>query len=241
MGAGPGGAAHVLVIDRDRDIADLVVAVLSDEGYAVSSLYSTDPRLVSAAVARSEPDCVLLDAGGGGVGYGSSWERAAWMSTRERRVPVIMFTADVRAAAEGRAEETERSRDAQFAAVVAKPFSIDVLLDAVERALARPIAVDRAAASDEGRTEDLVRRLRALGARDIELSKRREWVTFRTADEELFQLYWWQGRGAYLVARYVPSGTMEQVGAFHDLESALACAAELLHGDVVHTEEAARH
>jgi hypothetical protein len=36
------------------------------------------------------------------------------------------------------------------------------------------------------------------------------------------QLYWWQGDGVYYVVRYAESGgRLDQVGRFHDLDTAI--------------------
>ena len=64
--------AHVLVIDPDQDIVNIVYAVPSDAGYLVSVLASVDPEAIRAAVGQLEPDCVLLD-GGSPAGCGTSW------------------------------------------------------------------------------------------------------------------------------------------------------------------------
>src|SRR5438067_1250718 len=79
----------VLVVDPDRDIAELVQAILTDEGYEVSCLYGYRGDRLRAAVGRLEPDCVLLD-GSGADGYGDSWEEARRLGRRARPVPVVM-------------------------------------------------------------------------------------------------------------------------------------------------------
>jgi DNA-binding response OmpR family regulator len=54
----------VLIVDDDRDIAELVEAVLTDASYTVSLLHQLEPEMVVAAVGRLEPDCLLLDSSG---------------------------------------------------------------------------------------------------------------------------------------------------------------------------------
>jgi CheY-like chemotaxis protein len=58
----------VVVIDDDRDIAEVVQTILLDEGLTVSCLYLQDAGDVRAAIERIEPDCVLLDGGARGRG-----------------------------------------------------------------------------------------------------------------------------------------------------------------------------
>ena len=125
---------RVLVVDNDRDIADVVSAILSDAGYCVEVLNAVDSELLHARVAEFAPDCVLLDGQGPGV-YGESWSDAAWLRGAAPQVATIMFTADQPAADEARTQSTSRSRSAQFKAVLTKPFDIDDLIDAVSQAI----------------------------------------------------------------------------------------------------------
>ena len=55
---------RVLIIEDDAAIADLVRAVLTDQGYQVSILSDIRPEALPVAVGRLEPDCILLDSHG---------------------------------------------------------------------------------------------------------------------------------------------------------------------------------
>ena len=212
---------HVLVIDADQDIADIVYVVLSDAGYLVSVLASVDPDAIRTAVGQLEPDCVLLD-GASPAGYGTSWTEAAWLSRRDRPIPVIMFTVDLPARREAREATSARSQAAGFHAVLNKPFDLDELLEVVASAVGRSVRFDPSPAAEAGRTERLRASLEAAGAQEIHLSTRREWANFKTADGTLVQLYWWQRDGVYCVIRHAPSGgRLDQVGRFHDLNAAI--------------------
>ena len=219
-------AAKVLIVDGDRDISDLVRAILTDEGYEVACLYEYPGDAVAAAVGRLEPDCVILDSEAGrGTDYGSSWRTAAVMHDRARSVPVIMFTAHVAASDEAEAGESERAQAASFAAVISKPFDIEELVAAVAKATGSVERFDPSPGADRERTRRLVKRLEEVGAADVRSSTRREWVTFRVPDESLFQAYWWQTGGCYLVGAYLGDGRqMENIGLFYDVEGAVACA-----------------
>ena len=219
-------AAKVLIVDGDRDVSDLVRAVLTDEGYEVACLYEYPGDAVVAAVGRLEPDCVILDSEAGPrPDYGSSWETAAALHARGREVPVIMFTAHVAATDEAEAGETERARKAAFAAIIRKPFDIDELVAAVATATDTVPRFDDSPGADRERTRQLVKSLERVGCNDIRSSSRREWVTFRVPDESLFQVYWWQTGGCYLVGAYLGDGRqMENIGLFYDVEGAVACA-----------------
>ena len=124
----------VLVIEDDRDIGTLVESILTDEGFVVSLFGGGGLDAIRAAVARVEPDCILLD-GESPLGYGASWAEAAWIATRDRAVPVIMFTGHAAAIREAEDNTSVRSRGAGFAAVVQKPFDLDHLIATVAQAV----------------------------------------------------------------------------------------------------------
>jgi DNA-binding NtrC family response regulator len=132
-----GDGERILLVDNDRDIAEVVEAILIDEGFQVRVLSEVNSALLRRMVEDFAPDCVLLDGQGPGV-YGESWLNAAWLSERDPAVPTIMFTADQPAADEARDRQTSRSQAAQFTGVLIKPFDIDNLIDMVSRAIKQP-------------------------------------------------------------------------------------------------------
>lgn len=225
MGQHAGAAPYrVLVIDDDGDVADVVAAILTDDGYSVSTLVEISHDSLFATVGKLEPDCILLD-GSSQVEYGSSWADAAHLADRERPVPTIMFSAHSLDVHEAQEAESERARDAEFAEILEKPFHIDELLAAVATACDRSEPFNHSAAGDRERTAALADRLRELGATDIRTSDQREWATFRPKDLDVVrQLYWWQRMGVYLVGSYDPEGALTRIGQFFDLEAALAAA-----------------
>jgi CheY-like chemotaxis protein len=188
----------------------------------VSCLYEVRDDSLRRVVAQIEADCVLLD-GVPGSEYGS-WESAAWMDHRGRAIPVVMFTAHRMAVAEAEEGISERAKQAGFAAVVGKPFSLDELLEAVATAVGKSQPFDRGPQAEAARTRALVDALHAAGALEIAPSERRECATFRNADGVLHQVYWWQGRGVYQLGRYGQDGTMSMVGQFTDLHAAIGMA-----------------
>jgi CheY-like chemotaxis protein len=217
------------VIDNDLDIAEVARAVLTDEGYQVSVLADLTADAIAAAVGRLEPDVVLLDGESHSGRYGSSWEQAAALSKRTRRVPVVMFSAHGIDVDEARLGTSARSRAADFAGIVPKPFDVDTLLDVVAQAAGASVPFDRSVAADVARSDSLARDLEARGAREVRTSARREWVTFRTPSGVLMQVYWWQTGGAYLVGRYDEDGRrIVNVASSHDRDAALEiCAAAM--------------
>lgn len=225
MGEHAGAAPYrVLIVDDDADVADVVQAILSDDGYSVSILVDTAHESILSAVGQQEPDCILLD-GSPGSAYGSSWAEATYLAARQRSVPTIMFSAHERAVQEARERQTDRALSAHFAAVILKPFTLDALLAAVATACGTSEPFNRSATGDRTRTIALARHLRQLGATDIRTSDRREWATFRPKGvDAIRQLYWWQRMGVYLVGSYGEEGTLKPIGQFFELEAALAAA-----------------
>lgn len=215
--------ARILCVDDDRDIAEILLAILSDEGYEVSFLYDTSNDALPRAVGRLEPDVVLLDSSSS-IEYGEGWQLAASLGDRRRPIPVVMFTAHARDAAEARAGTSQRSRDARFAAIVPKPFDLDELLAAVELAAGRSTPFDRGPRAEQQRTKELVEALNRHGATDVKPSALREWALFKDRAGDLVQLYWWQLRGAYQVGRYSEDGDLEMIGQFFERDLAIELA-----------------
>src|SRR5712692_10300646 len=190
----------VLVVDDDQAIAELVQALLTAAGYDVSCVPQVEREPILAAVARLEPDCVLLDSSAG-VEYGAYWEVAAELAKRGHAIPVVMFTAHTLASREANAGASIRSQAAEFSGVVAKPFDIDVLRVAVAKAVSKSTPLDQAA-TDLARTRGLAEELQQAGAANIAASTQREWITARVPSGALVQLYWWADEGVYYVGRY---------------------------------------
>jgi CheY-like chemotaxis protein len=217
---------RVLLVDNDADITELVSAILSDEGYEVVGQHDTDHEAIAAAVGKLEPDCILLD-GAEGPAFGNSWTEAAYLSRRARAVPSVMFTAHAHAVAEARERTTERAVAADFAAIVPKPFTLDELLDAVASATGKSQRFDRSESAERRRTQVLVAELEAAGATDIRTSERREWATFVSPlDDRIYQLYWWQLKGLYIVGRYDADARLEIIGQQYERSAAIAAAME---------------
>lgn len=136
---------RVLCVDDDHSIGETVQAILEEEGYDVTCLFEITDVALRRAIGDLDPDCVLLDSSSRSD-YGASWDAAAWIHHLERTVPVVMFSAHLADSREAVANLTDRAREAGFAAVILKPFSLDQLVDAVSIAVARsrtagPVAV----------------------------------------------------------------------------------------------------
>jgi CheY-like chemotaxis protein len=117
----------VLVLEDYASIGGLIAALLRQEGYRVVRAWDTQEALRSAT--GRKPDLVVLD-------LNLPWEGAlaALHQLRgheaTRRSPVVVITATAPLIREDEA--------AMVSDVVAKPFDIDVMLNAVRRALGEP-------------------------------------------------------------------------------------------------------
>lgn len=122
---------HVLVLDDEREIADLLREILEDEGYRVSTAYAV-PRMERVKALR--PDLIVSD-----LVFGRREEAGRFLVDWQRdpdlpRVPVLLCTASASPLRTLDADLKER----RFA-VVAKPFDIDGLLGEVARCLRGPL------------------------------------------------------------------------------------------------------
>lgn len=231
MMAEQGGAAspsdnklRILIADDDPAIGELVTAILTDEGYDVTVVTTTDHDTIATAVGKIEPDCVLLDSTDG-PGFGGSWSEAAYLADRERPIPTVMFTGHSDAVLEAREGTSERAQRARFAAVLSKPFILDELLDTVAMAAGRSTPFDRSEAGERTRSEELEAELTGRGATDVRTSNRREWATFTSpSDDRIYQLYWWQKLGRYIVGRYDDEARLEIIGQFYERVAAIDAA-----------------
>jgi len=119
---------RILVVEDDRDIADLVGRYLQKAGFSVEILSSGRDAL--AALADRPPDLLVLDLMLPGID-GLEVCRAARSHAQTADIPIIMVTA--------RAEESERIAGLELGAddYIAKPFSPNELVARVRALLRR--------------------------------------------------------------------------------------------------------
>lgn len=216
------GSKHVFVVDDDQDIADLLHEILIDDGFAVTVLYDPSVDAVRVAVDKIEPACVVLD-GAEGASYGSSWEIAEWLASRPRPIPTIMITGHGAEQEEAMLGQSGRAQAARFAGMIPKPFNIDAVADAVRRAAG--VSPEPAEANDRARASELYERLRAAGARDLQVSRSgRQWATFRIGRSDmLMKVYRWRLADMYFVGRYSADGRqLRPLARFSDLDALIA-------------------
>jgi two-component system, OmpR family, response regulator len=130
---------HLLVVDDDAEIRQLLAAYLHENGYRVTAV--ADGRGMRTVLAAGQPDLVILDVmlpGEDGVSL------CRWVRARSE-VPVIMLTA--------RGDETDRVVGLEVGAddYVPKPFSPRELLARVKSVLRRSRALPPNLRPREGR------------------------------------------------------------------------------------------
>ncbi|MBI2975627.1 MAG: response regulator [Chloroflexi bacterium] len=120
---------HIVCIEDDAGIIDLVKVILTRKGYRVSGAVGGREGL--ELIEREKPDVVLLDLMMPDM---DGWEVFHQMRAREstRHIPVIVVTA--------KAQSIDKVLGLQIAKVddyLTKPFSPQELVDSIERILSR--------------------------------------------------------------------------------------------------------
>jgi len=144
----------IFVVDDDEAVRDSLTVLLGAHGYTVQGFESADAFLQGLQPGRR--GCALVDVHMPGM---SGLELQARLRERGLALPVIMIT--------GFAEVPIAVRAMKAGAVdfIEKPFEDDVIMAAVERAL----AIDRARQQDGNVAADQLARIDRLTAREREV------------------------------------------------------------------------
>ena len=113
-------AHHILIVDDDRAIREVLAMVLKDEGFDVDTAANGPDALEQ--IGRQRPVLVLLDLQMPGM---AGWEVLEHLREARVDVPVLFMSAGYRAKA---AAEQYRADG-----YLAKPFELDELLAVVKR------------------------------------------------------------------------------------------------------------
>ena len=113
----------ILVVEDERVIAEILSAVLEDEGYRVVVAYNGTQGLDRLAEGR--PDLVLCDVMMPGLD-GRDLARAMWSDSEYRTIPIILMSA---------AHIPASKHDFPYTDFLRKPFDMDQLLETVAKAL----------------------------------------------------------------------------------------------------------
>ena len=117
-------AQHILVVDDDPGIRDVVTMVLRDEGFPVAT--ATNGRQALASITAARPELVLLDLN---MPVMTGWEVLSQLQAALAGIPVVVMTA-----AQGGQAEAQRCHADGY---LGKPFDLEDLLTVVERCLRR--------------------------------------------------------------------------------------------------------
>jgi signal transduction histidine kinase len=118
----PSGKPCILLVEDEPSVSKVVGKLLDEAGYDHVSI--ADHSEIAAAIIRWKPRCIILDSEPGSAGHARSWADAAAIRRAHPELPVLMFTADPASMAEARAKTSTRSKAADYAGVLDKPFLI---------------------------------------------------------------------------------------------------------------------
>lgn len=132
------GAPHILVVDDNREIRDLLTRLLTKDGLRVST--APDGRAMRKVLGESRIDLIVLDL----MLPGEDGLTLCRQLRAESAIPVIMLTA--------KGEEIDRVVGLEMGAddYVAKPFSSRELLARIKAVLRRAQSLPADARSSEG-------------------------------------------------------------------------------------------
>jgi DNA-binding response OmpR family regulator len=155
------GGSTLLLVEDDRTLAELLVELLTDEGYAVS-VARDGQQGMHLALVRSW-DLMILDRGLPAV---EGVDLLARLRARGVQTPVMMLTA------RGTVADRVEGLDAGANDYLVKPFDVEELLARLRALLRRPL--DQAEELSLGERTFLVKAERVVGggAPDIQLSRR---------------------------------------------------------------------
>ncbi len=121
--------AHILVVDDEQDIRELISEILTDEGYQVA--IAADGAQADAALARQRPDVVLLDIWMpdiDGISLMKRWLHEPQQANRRPGAIVMM-------SGHGTVETAVEATRLGACDFIEKPISLAKLLQTVEEAL----------------------------------------------------------------------------------------------------------
>jgi CheY-like chemotaxis protein len=132
--AADAGKPHVFVVNDTVAILELFTTLLEEEGYRVTTDgFSVELGELLGRVKADRPEVLVLDLIVHDEGKGWQFLQMLKMDRRTRDIPVVVCTAAAKLV-----EELQMHLDSMGVAVVLKPFDIERVLTAIEKALASP-------------------------------------------------------------------------------------------------------
>lgn len=125
------GMAKILIIDDDKDLAQLTKTALMTKGYQASILHSA-VNIIEEIKARN-PDLILMDIVMPGIS-GPEAVRNLKADGHLKDIPVVFLTGLI-SSGEENVEETGVNIDGRIYQTLGKPYEIDALLGLVKKLL----------------------------------------------------------------------------------------------------------
>jgi FixJ family two-component response regulator len=147
-------ATMIFVVDDDPSVRKSLTRLLTSAGYAVEAFESARDFL--AREPFSGPCCVVLDVRMPGV-TGLDLQEA--LARKVHRIPIVFVTGH------GDISMSVKAMKAGAVDFLTKPFDLESLLEAVERALTKDVAD----LDEEGRTATVLERVKLLTPRELEV------------------------------------------------------------------------
>ncbi|MBI4067654.1 response regulator [Candidatus Gottesmanbacteria bacterium] len=115
---------HILIIDDDLEILEVIKIVLEEKGYEVTTL--SDGNSLTQKLQLNIPDLILLDIWMSGID-GPEIAKSLKSDEKTKKIPIIMISANN--------EGARLAKEVQAEEFLAKPFDIDDLLNIVNKYL----------------------------------------------------------------------------------------------------------
>ena len=194
--------AHILVVDDEPDIRDLVKEILEDEGFQVSTAKNGQEAREARRLRR--PDLILLDIWMPDIDGVSLLKE--WSEGDHLPCPVVMISGH------GTVETAVEATRLGAYDFIEKPLSLNKLL----------LTVNRALEADKLRRENLGLRRRARPVTEpigkSEIMQRLRTQAVRIAQHETSVLIFGEpGTGKEIFARYLHSNSLRRAGPFIDV------------------------
>jgi FixJ family two-component response regulator len=144
----------VFIVDDDPSVRKSLRRVVTSAGYAAEDFASAQEFLARAPVAG--PSCLVLDVRMPGL---TGPDLQEMLARAAHRIPIVFVTGH------GDVPMSVKAMKAGAVDFLTKPFGPESLLDAIERAVTQDVKDLR----EEGRTTEVVGRVKQLTAREAEV------------------------------------------------------------------------
>lgn len=149
-----GSAAVIFIVDDDPSVRKSLTRVMTSAGYAVETFASARDFLTRDPFVG--PCCLILDVRMPGL---TGLELQEALAGKGHRMPIVFITGH------GDISMSVKAMKGGASDFLTKPFDVDNLLDAIQRALTMDVKV----LGEEGRTAEVLQRVERLTPREMEV------------------------------------------------------------------------